>query len=752
MAQYEETPLNVTVYASDKNGNDTAKSFYLFYDTTSNQTNKVTISLNTVDQTGFTTTTKKVSVIGEAVSKLPTSYTLKFFLNDTYLTGCDTVLYYQGLWGCILNLQENRVNEFNIYALSSENDTLGRLSVDIIHTNVIQDTTGPVISRIYIDNSHYTKDMFVSNNAPELLVYALDLVSGIQKVFINKIAAKPDSKYLGWHAKVSLHHGRNSLPLLLYDFEGNITRDTLQIFFNRIPTLVVTPSFPAYLKTGYTYTDTFEARDADGDSIALVQTATIPNLDIIAEKSGIITRFFAAWKPQENDTGSVNFSFRLYDRLQYSAVSSWVYTITADTIIDNPVQFLTTTDDIENLLVACGTSLLDTLQVKSGTGTPPYSFSAQRFPEGAWMLQDTASPIFNWSPSKQDTGTHLIVFTVFDLLRTSDTLFHTVTVIPENNSPCSLAVEDISGKNLLSGTHMTLSSRTDTGQLLFTVIDTDHPLSEHFTITKKLSNTVTTFDTDSNWFYINIIPILNKDPDTLRIHVQDKTAGSSGDSMAISIEHPQGVNPDEINGLYLWLQGEDEHNIAVDPTNNNVLYWASSHNSQMYLTSDSHFPNYKKLSTPPHLEFNRSEGDMLASKFTPANTSYTMFFVTRLFDFSSKRYTLMSFADHQNGYFYFGTDGSLLKAFYTDPSNTTISFTSGSLRMVEGRWHIITFAWDRPNSSSIIQRLDGKNGNQASTNNNLQPPKEILLGAYGETDYDLYGFWNGDIAEVVVYN
>lgn len=762
MSDYEFQPLEAVVEARDKNQNDTVKKFILFYDSSNIQTNTITITLGSVNQTSITTSVKELTVIGEAVSIKPEKYTLEFYLNKTHLVDYDTTIYHQGPWGCFVSLQGDSINDFTVYGKIGD-DTLGKLAVSIIYNSSLIDTAGPVLSRVFIDKDAYSPGMIVANSKVTATIYAYDMGSGVKDVFLDGVAAQIDAQKITWHLPLTLKPKNNGIAVLLVDNKDNRSRpDTLRIVENKLPELSIAPDLPYYLVAGVTYRDTVRTRDLDGDSVVLKLKSVNNGLKFSSLKTGNITRYFLTWRPEMVDTGVDTLSFRLYDNIQYTSVYSWPHKIVKDPVNVTAVAFQTTSADLPGLLIVDSITLDDTLKVRAGTGSAPFTFSARLFPEDTLIMPSSNSPVVTWEPSEQDIGNHLLVCVVEDNNDSTDTLFHTMMVIPKNQFPCSLTVKEISGKNLLSGGKLlTLKSSSDTALLHFHIVDTDNPLLEHYVITRTLANISTSFETDSSDFYITIVPKLNAPNDTLQVTVKDQTGARSESSIRIVIDHPILINtdPNDYDSLFLWLNAEDNAKIALMPPESLILTWYSSQTgSDKYVISGGYAPSYDQLDVYPHAQFGRYGKEHLENyNFKPTNSSYTVFVVARLASIAGGgRRTLVSLTDLQNGHLYFGATDNTMGAYFTSITNMTTNTFASSLTFTKDVWHIFTYVADRPPAAMLVinQRLDGRISGGLSSSLNLQIPQELMIGAMGvqNNNAEFYSTWSGDMAEILVYN
>jgi hypothetical protein len=754
MTLYKKIPLKAMVFARDKKQNSTEKIFFIFYSDSILQKDTVKIGIQSITQTEIISNTKELVLIGTAESFPPLQYTLKFFENGEHLIDQDTVFYYHGIWGCHLHIKTNSINDFTVYALSLNNDTLGKLKVSIIHNNGFSDTTGPVFSRVYVNNSSYIKGMIVENAVALITILAFDPGSGIQKVMVNGVAAlSADTNLFTWQSDVSLFHGVNKIPVALFDNSKNSTRDTLEITGNRKPSILSFPTLPYYLAVNKIYYDTLEARDPDGDSIIITLQSVIPNLTITSSQSGVTAKILMRWAPQTGDMGSAGIKLNLYDGLQYSPGYSWTYRITKDSVVITPVTFLTTSNNLIKVFITDSASLTDTLRIIPGAGAAPFRFNARMYPEDTILLQNASLPYFRWKPAMKDTGSHLILFTVHDINNTSDSIFHAIHVVNKNSSKCTLTVQDIGGGNLLSGNTVSFVTTAVTAKLRFTIIDHDNPF-EQYMVKQTLGSATTTMQTDSNWFTIAIIPKLNALPEVLTVTVFDKTGGSTMNRIKISINYPQSSNPDDIGSLFLWLKADNEASIKVTMLNDWVTSWISSNNSGRTLQSYAYAPTYMKNANPKYIQFNRTDNQFLyGASINFTTTAYTILAVAQNKTLTSgSREAIVSLIDGNNYGFGFGLKGSTLNSYFADNMNTFYDLSSDTLLITAKKWFIFTYTFaSTTNSATVDQRCNGKTGAFNTTDHYLPAPVRIMVGTYGNISQPVNSS-NADIAEIIIYD
>jgi hypothetical protein len=224
--------------------------------------------------------------------------------------------------------------------------------------------------------------------------------------------------------------------------------------------------------------------------------------------------------------------------------------------------------------------------------------------------------------------------------------------------------------------------------------------------------------------------------------------------MTISIDHPNFAVPDSIDSLFLWLNTDNDSLITLRQPGNRINAWQSTYNPNRKVYESGNAPIYYELPSPAHAKFERDRREHLINNFTIPNTSYTMFFVARMDKniVTNTHYTLISFNEKDGDFISVGAKGNIPSAFYTNEEGNTISYTSTSFTVNDTLLHIFSFTWNRSGSNTFEFGYDGNTSNPVQCPYSLSRLIEAMLGGCGEAGDNIFGNWDGDIAEVLVYN
>lgn len=201
----------------------------------------------------------------------------------------------------------------------------------------------------------------------------------------------------------------------------------------------------------------------------------------------------------------------------------------------NHVAFITGEADFPAALEALRDTLSIQLELKTGTGTAPFTFSA--FLDGADAVGSVDANTFTFVPSVADIGRRKLIITVTDANRNSDTLLPEVLVVPPNR-PCSLAIVYDGVWN--DDGSIDLSSTVEPDSLQFRVIDPDTSLVEQFSVTIKQLNLVENGVLDANR--------------TISIILDPGRATSERDTVTVTVEDRAGHTASESVGIYYGVK------------------------------------------------------------------------------------------------------------------------------------------------------------------------------------------------------
>ncbi len=538
-------PLAVKVYALDHfaNGNENRKTFWIAYSDSAPRSVPAEIRLLLPSQDSATVSTDSITVLGfvENHSMSPFACSLSLIHN-----GSETA---PGRW------IDSATTSFEwALTLAQGNNTIQlRLSesatgaiVDIIERTIvyapdIPDTISPRILNVLIDGNQ-SANLFTTRSQVVVGIEAADEAGGIDSMLINGNLLTANSSGGRWYYDtLALAHvpTGNELLIRAVDESGNDTSRTIVVYRNRKAIIQTSPS-SSQIPTDSLYIDTVEAFDPDGDSVSYSIVEGPEELAI--SESGILT-----WIPDTADTGTHTVVVRIWDGYQPSLSSFSLIVYVQGTLPPPPVQFSTSEEDFPAFLEVGRDSLEVTLEIKGGTGVPPFVFSAYLLRTGEQMLRGSRDSVVRWSPTLSDTGYAKIIVTVGDAFPRSDTLLPRVLIVPPNR-PCTIV--STSTSDTLDNGAIDINQKQAADTLTFHIQDPDNPISEIYDITisqwrTQLVNKIDSARVDS--FQLVVDPQAFDGYDTITVAVTDR--GGNADTLRKTVYYgmppytPQVISP-----------------------------------------------------------------------------------------------------------------------------------------------------------------------------------------------------------------
>ncbi len=546
MYTYTDTPFVAKVTAfkdiSLVNESDSlTKTFYILFDKNVNPSNDATILFESIEQDSILTTISFFTIFGKVESKvLPAR--LKVFINNTDMNQDTVVSQSPAPWiWKDLRLVSNELNTITVKVFDSLGSTLiAKDSVQVYHNNSGVDKDKPVIWEVLINDTLYplSEKIYIPNNRAILKVTAFDNTSGMEKVLINNKKLTEVNDLL-WKGEEYVPHDSEGKVILIeaVDKANNKKHASFSLIQNTFPSLAKGLNFPQDIFADSTYVDTLEILDEmnGADSVILHIEKSLPNFTV----QPLNAKFLVTWSPTIADTGTAILKFWLKDVGFESKANEYFYeypyTIKEKSNIPR-VRFKTRIEDFpEHIETGAGNPLNLTLAVQDTTGVRPFSFTALVTTLDTFLIHGTSDNVLKWEPFQKDTGTHQLFVTVIDRVWNSDTLFHSLTVIPKNEHPCSLTVSCTSA--VIINDTLDLSSTQDTLiPLVFTIIDKDHPLSEIFHVLIESKTGTSDYHTKERTIAWFIKPTPLAPVESLRISIKDKTGTNA--IKQLTILHP----------------------------------------------------------------------------------------------------------------------------------------------------------------------------------------------------------------------
>ncbi len=543
MHSYTVDPFIAHVYAignkDSEPKNDTNRTFYFYFDESIDPTDNTILTIEDVQKDTLFTQLSFITIFFNVISRNPLPLTVKATINqDTIAKEFDFPNGIGSEQFEDIKLKKDTINILIITAIDSTNKIMAKDSRIIWHKNDLDDLTNPFILEIKVDNKIIYPDepfAYTPNDTAQVKVVAYDNVSGIDYIVIGLDTLFSDS--IIWTTTlVNLKHNPHSdeIPIKAVDKFGNDTITYITVIQNTLPYLVEEElRIPSLVRAGNTYIDTLKLYDDEGDLIKMKFKQYPKNNFSFDTITNSIT-----WTPPIQDTGIETLSVQLYNpeysKKEFSETFMWVFTIKDTINIGPPIKLATNSDDFPPYLEFNKQPLRIRLAIENGTGTEPYIYNAYITKLDTFLLKRSFNDSLVWIPKESDTGDQQLFITVVDEF-SSDSLFHIITVTPENSYKCSCYVE---GEYVHKDT-LDLRGITDTtilAKLEYTIIDKDHPLTEEYLVSVKRNEYQTTFNTDSTKFSILIKPKHGNKDEILMVNVQDKTGASI--DINLRIVHP----------------------------------------------------------------------------------------------------------------------------------------------------------------------------------------------------------------------
>jgi hypothetical protein len=543
-------PLALAVYALDhfRNGNTATKTYRLVFSSSLPHAKKASIVVLTplFDTSTVSSASYILSGRIENNSLDSLNLSLRLYVNDTVNPVVRTITDAATTWDWTVALNAGP-NTARLIAADQSGTVLDWKDLLLFYTPGGPDTMPPLILDVLADGK-VAQGLYTDKSSVVLAVRAIDEGSGIDTLFINGVAAAPHG--LWYYDTVQLSHvmSGNEVVITAVDKKNNKAQRAVVLFKNSLPAVQKSPR-SSFIEVGSAYTDTILALDADNDTITYQLTENPVNL--VVGPNGIIT-----WAPAQGDTGFHTVTIRVWDGYQPVFATYTLYVSPQGHLPPQPVVFGTRAEDFPQFLAAGSDTLRMTLRVATGTGIPPFVFSARVVGKKDMLLDYTGDSILTWAPALSDTGYRQMIVVVKDRFPSTDTCYPRILVVPPNR-PCSISVS-YGADTLVSGA-VDLSGMLSPFTMVFHIHDPDNPLTERHSVTLFDSRTHTTSVIDSavvDTFLYTVDPSVLYGYDTIVASVRDK---SSADTIRVRL----------FFGYSLGIP------VAISPLNNAVINQSS---------------------------------------------------------------------------------------------------------------------------------------------------------------------------------
>lgn len=748
-----DNPYKVNISALDNalDSNITYKSFLIYFDSTMDVSPNTIIFVDKINPDSTETSLIRYLISGSVRSTVLQEVTMKIYrFNTEFGTPLKISADNSEQWVWEVALLEDTLNIIKIEACDNNSNLLSDRVIKIYHDSNIEDLEKPVIvnTRIFMMDSN----SFVPHHTPEITIIVYDNISGVKNVSIKSAQiisqAIHDTGFF-WKDSLFLDHGKNSIAVMATDSVGNIS-DTLilSVIQNKLPGIAI--SFPHYILNDTLYSDTLSPFDKDNDSVTIsLQNNIIAGLTL--SKSN-----FLSWNTKNLALGDTSLSLILSDGYQDTTITCFFTVVDSMQIFDS-IAFAITEQSFPEIIIAETETLNVILSIVTKTGKKPFTFHAYNQKMDTILLDNSNDSLLFWIPLAKDTGVHQFIISVTDELGTTDILTPEIIILPKNNAPCSLLITCPDSSIELINNTLNLELVNDTVDLFCTIIDTDHPLTEHYTVTQILNNNITTFSPDAAFFTIRIFPKNDIAIETLTLILNDNT--NTFDTTIITIIHKHITNPDEINNLLFWFDANsiasllDKDKTPISSANQDAFYWVSKTGNNDTLKTQSGITlktdnnNAKDFYA---LNFNQIYNDNMHKQDTSkwSESNYSVFVVARSGNSDNTLHPLVSTSHNSNSY----SLGIKNKRMVTELNMNNNSSTAESNMSVSAN-SLYLFSYikkvNRLKSGMITFFLNGNSSNHGEPFSN-PPTSTLIIGSEFTTGSQ--NSWNHHISEILIYN
>ena len=414
--------MQISIKAKDQYNNINTKDFWLCYDSTLKDNNLALLIVDNLDSESVIDNDHRITgkvhnfssdslLLTNVVNNIDTIYEFYIIPPDSGLV----------TWNWNVALTEG-YNNFTI-RLQKKNDKsiIIEKLLSVFLSKEITDTTGPTITSIMInDTIPYTgSEMFFQEDSVSISVKAFDVISDVDKIFIDSIELFYEVQAQHWKNNIYIYHDIKMNRLLtIHDSLDNKTMRSLNIFQNTKPKILKNKFIQPMLFVGSEYHDSILLIDMDNDPLTVIYLQNEP---------WVTAGINLSLTPAYNDTGQGSIIFTVSDGLQNSDTCIWYYAVTEEPI---SVEFdsITIVESLFDTILAGSNQNYINLSAKNGI--LPYQYTVILSPVNTVVLDTSADSTLLWTPLLQDTGKYTLIFYIEDTNHTKDTLFHPIYVKP----------------------------------------------------------------------------------------------------------------------------------------------------------------------------------------------------------------------------------------------------------------------------------------------------------------------------------
>jgi hypothetical protein len=734
----KERPLSIAVQAVDKviNGNVTNDTFNIIHDPTAVKHDSTLIFINKISTDSLKTSANPVIITGSISNSSSKPVILKGFLNTVQILN-EPYPDGNGSWTSVCKLSAE-FNDFVLEAYDNSSNLLARRSLIIYYNSTAVDKNPPVVLSIDI-NGIESKKIYVHKDTAKITLLAFDYGSGIKKVTFDDVDLPVSEGQYRWtHTITGIKHDWNPIIISLEDANGNLISDSVQIKYNRLPTISVTDIGYA-IKTDTTYTGRLSPQDPDNDTLQIIPVRQ--PLDIqFSEDNQQFT-----WTPSKQHTGVDTLAVVVYDKYEYSEKLICAYNVFDPTSANASIR-ISKQQNIPSFLIADRDTLHISTKMGEPSGTPPYTYQSRILTRTKTFEYVPKDGVTIWSPSIDDTGSCQIRLIVTDILRHSDTLNTPFLVIPPNTDTADLILKSVVNATIVDSSTMTLNLEDSTCLLNFEIRDSDHPLTEKYHATSTINNSTTSFTPSEKQFQIKVNGSILID-DTVIVTLKDSTRLNPDTLQFIIVNIIE--SPTLINDLARWY-------LPINLISNFFgTTWKDYANSTNDLYGNGDITNQPnslnglpviKLSSASFSNF--QGGNWMSNQFSiyivarydsiPGNSNQAL-----IANFTT------SYPGTQSTYSLGLSQNGEIVAFTTGGGPGTNAIVKASLFTRKQNWYIFSFASDGPTINQSITINTGLNYNFSKiTTTDIPDRSSIAIG----TNNSPGNKWAGEIAEIIQYN
>lgn len=478
--------------------------------------------------------------------------------------------------------------------------------------------------------------------------------------------------------------------------------------------------------------------------------------DLSFTQSGPPEQFVMHFGPVAGDIGTYTVEVTVSDGSN-DTTHTWAFDVLGSDA--HLVHFGTTTGELPSSATVADTMVVD-LRVQSGSGKAPFRYVARMAGGGPAVLDSTMADrstlVFDWIPVAGDEGPRTLVYAVEDGYGDADTLVHNLVVYAENRNPCQLTYQLSPGADTLANGNIWMPARADPVQVAFSIVDADHPATEHYQVTVEDVNGITPLDLGSTkTFSVTIDTAGHAGWDTTIVSVSDST-GTTDTVVLVSVHET--AYPGSIGGATSMMQLDGNLSdvwLTVAGPLTLVNKWEDP--EAPFGFEENAIGNMPYYDTSgfggdhPLVDFDRYYRDNLLAGNSRTSWDwvaggFTVFVVARLETMATdSQYTLLSATANSLSHMALGVSSNQVSVF------TEAAEYGAALPVTANTWHVYTFRSPTGQSGTTCDVdlwLNGVRGTSVQATGLGNYPSS-MVGACG-ANVAVHN-WDGPMAEVLMY-